>query len=1080
MSRFNSAQEEVQFADFLSDIVARFDPQLRHTYVNSAVEHFTGRNSQEFVGKTNRELGMPPELVLRWDEALKHVFRTGEIKDIKFGFEGPHGRHHFHSRLIPEKTPSGRVVSVISIARDVTAASASAGTEALETSRYQAILQSSDDAIVGKTLDGIVTSWNAAAETMFGYSAAEMLGQSVMCIFPPDRVDEELFILEKLRLGEKIRHFETVRVHKSGRLVHVSVTASPIRNAQGEIIGASKIARDMTAQMVERERLQLALDATSIGLWDWDLTTDVVYRSEQYMKIAGYPPQDDTHDFAFFKRTVHPEDLLQALEAINQYRQGKSERIEFDYRLLTKEGFTGKWVMASGQAVQRDVQGRPTRLVGTLTDVTQRKLMFASLKDREKRLTRVLEGSDQGYWDWNIQTNSLEVSPRWASMLGYALDEMDISAGNYEKYIHPEDFPPVMDKAYQHLEGKLPNLDAEIRCLSKSGQWVWILTRGRIVEWDANGRPLMVSGTHTDISERKLHELSQKDASTVFENSYQGIMVVSPQGLMTRVNPAFSRITGYAGAEVCGRSLSMLSSGRHERHFYEEMYELLEKNRFWSGEIWSRRKNGQIYAQLLSISTVLDSHNAVQHHIGIFSDISQLKEHEAELDRVAHYDPLTGTPNRRLLADRMQQAIARADRHQKTLAVCYVDLDGFKEVNNRHGHSAGDELLKRIVANLQHVLRSEDTLARLGGDEFVLLLYDVGTPEDCSLVLERILNAVRMPITVEHTVLNVSGSIGVSLYPQDHADADTLLRHADQAMYLAKDAGKNRFHMFDPSSDQKAQEHRRMVDRLNTALQKQEFRLFYQPKVDLRSGAIVGMEALIRWQHPQQGLLSPAAFLPYVQGSTLDQPLGKWVISTALDQAACWMQQGYPMKVSVNVGANQLLHPEFLPDLRTVLARHPSLSASHLELEVLETVAISDIEQTVCVLDECHRIGVLLALDDFGTGYSSLTYLRKLPVDILKIDQSFVRDMLTDPEDKGIVEAVIHLANAFNRQVIAEGVETLAHGAALLQMGCQLAQGYGIAVPMPEHEVLAWAKQCTKQRLSDTAVPRLEVLNEDV
>jgi EAL domain-containing protein (putative c-di-GMP-specific phosphodiesterase class I) len=270
--------------------------------------------------------------------------------------------------------------------------------------------------------------------------------------------------------------------------------------------------------------------------------------------------------------------------------------------------------------------------------------------------------------------------------------------------------------------------------------------------------------------------------------------------------------------------------------------------------------------------------------------------------------------------------------------------------------------------------------------------------------------------------------------------------------------------LFDPGSDKKAQEHRKMVEQLTAALHKQEFRLFYQPKVDLRTGAIVGMEALIRWKHPQEGVLSPATFLPYVEGSTLDQALGQWVIATALDQAALWLQQGHPMKISVNIGANQLLHPQFLSDLGTVLARHPNLPANYLELEVLETVAISDIAQTVRVLDECHRMGVMLALDDFGTGYSSLTYLRKLPIDILKIDQSFVRDMLTDPEDCGIVEAVVHLANAFNREVIAEGVETLAHGVALLQMGCHLAQGYGIAKPMPEHEVLLWAQQWTEQR----------------
>ncbi len=1063
MHRSQSAKDDLPFAEFLSDLVAKFDPQFRHTYVNSAVEHFTGRKADEFLGKTNLELGMPPELVGRWEEALGHVFRTGEARDITFSFPGPTGSQYFHSRLLPEKVTSGRVASVVSVARDITGVVS--GSDDLEAGRYQAILESTDDAIVGKTLDGKVTSWNAAAEVMFGYTAAEMLGQSVMRLFPSDRVAEEAFIVERLRNGEKITHFETVRVHKSGRLVHVSVTTSPIRNAQGEIIGASKIARDITPLKVERERLQLALDATSNGLWDWDLTTGVVYRSDQLLKITGYAPEDDTQDFEFFKRTIHPHDLSYALQMIDDYRQGKSERIEFNYRLITQSGFTGTWVTARGRAVARDSMGRPTRIVGTLTDITQSKKLYAELLDREKRLSRVIDGSDQGYWDWNIQTNSLDVSPRWASMLGYSLEEMDIANGRFAQYVHPEDFVSVMQTVQQHIEGKLPRLEAEIRCLTKSGEWTWILTRGRVVEWDAHGNALMVSGTHTDIAERKRQELAQRDAATVFEHSYEGIMVVNPTGLITRVNPAFTRITGYAAHEVIGQSPRMLSSGRQEPHFYEEMYHSLATHRFWTGEIWNRRKDGQIYAELLSISAVMDNRDAVAHYVGIFSDISQIKAHEAELDRVAHYDPLTGTPNRRLLSDRLLQSIIRADRHQKTLAVCYLDLDGFKEVNDRYGHKVGDDLLIGIANSLKHVLRSDDTLSRLGGDEFVLLLYDIGTPEECSLILERILNVIKTPITSDAAVLSITGSIGVSLYPQDHSDSDTLLRHADQAMYQAKETGKNRFHLFDPDSDHKAQQHRRMVDRLHVALQNREFCLFYQPKVDLRSGAIVGLEALIRWQHPEQGLLSPAAFLPHVDGSTVDHPLGQWVIASALEQAARWQQQGRPLKVSVNVSAHHLLHPDFLDDLRGALARHPGLPADFLELEVLESVSISDMEHTARVLEECHRIGVKLALDDFGTGYSSLTYLRRLPVDTLKIDQSFVRDMLTDLEDHGIVEAVIRMARAFDRAVIAEGVETLAHGTALLQMGCHLVQGYGIARPMPDHEVVAWCLQWKVKRV---------------
>jgi len=540
---------------------------------------------------------------------------------------------------------------------------------------------------------------------------------------------------------------------------------------------------------------------------------------------------------------------------------------------------------------------------------------------------------------------------------------------------------------------------------------------------------------------------------------------VNADGLVARTNPSFTRITGYAAEDVIGKSHKRLLPALQSRRFYELLYRSLGKNRYWTGELWCKRKDEQTFPLLLSISTVVDNHNTVEHYIGIFSDISRIKEHEAELDRVAHYDPLTGTPNRRLLADRLQQSIVRADRNKKNLAVCYIDLDGFKYVNDHHGHKAGDDLLIGIANNLKHVLRADDTLSRLGGDEFVLLLYDSGTPEECSIILDRILTTIKVPVSIDMAVINVSGSIGVSLYPHDHSDADTLLRHADQAMYRAKESGRNRYHLFDPDSDHKAQQQREMVDRLHLALQSGEFELYFQPKVDLSNGALIGVEALIRWQHPEHGLLSPAAFLPRVEGSTVAYPLGKWVIATALDKVTAWIRQGFPIKVSVNVGADQLMQPTFLADLRDALARHPDVPPDYLELEVLENVSISDMASTAQVLLECHRIGVNIALDDFGTGYSSLTHLRKLPVDVLKIDQSFVRDMLTDQEDYGIVEAVISLAAAFNRQVIAEGVETLAHGAALLQMGCHFVQGYGIARPMPGDQVEAWAHAWTAQRL---------------
>ena len=471
-----------------------------------------------------------------------------------------------------------------------------------------------------------------------------------------------------------------------------------------------------------------------------------------------------------------------------------------------------------------------------------------------------------------------------------------------------------------------------------------------------------------------------------------------------------------------------------------------------------------MFAERLSSSTVRDASGVIQHYVGVFTDISHLKAHEAELDRIAHYDPLTGTPNRRLLADRLEQSILRAARNGHSLAVCFLDLDGFKSVNDRLGHAAGDALLVGVTANLHHVLRVDDTLARLGGDEFVLLLSDISTPEECALILDRALQATNSPVMLNGQAVTISASIGVSLYPTDNSDADTLMRHADQAMYLPKEAGKNRYVLFDPENDRKAQVHRKFLDVLGKALDDEEFVLHYQPKVNLITGELVGVEALIRWQHPQRGLLSPVDFLPFIDGSDLEKPLGEWVIRTALAQAAAWDLQGQTLSVSVNISAAHLLEPDFYDNLKSLLEQYGPTSATHLELEVLETAALSDMDLAVAVLQSCRELGVKFALDDFGTGYSSLTYLRKLPVDLLKIDQSFVLNMLSNAEDMGIVEGVIRLAMAFNRQVIAEGVETLEHGAALLRLGCHLAQGYGIARPMAADQLPAWLATWQQQQ----------------
>jgi diguanylate cyclase (GGDEF)-like protein/PAS domain S-box-containing protein len=561
----------------------------------------------------------------------------------------------------------------------------------------------------------------------------------------------------------------------------------------------------------------------------------------------------------------------------------------------------------------------------------------------------------------------------------------------------------------------------------------------------------------SDISERKRAEAKIHLAASVFGHAREGIFITDNQGIIIDVNDAYARITGYAREEAIGKSPRILNSGRHDHNFYAAMWSALIEQGHWSGEIWNRRKNGEVFAELQTISAVRDAQGKTQQYVALFSDISAIKAHQGQLEHIAHFDALTDLPNRLLLADRLQQAMSQATRRQQHLAVAYLDLDGFKSVNDHHGHDVGDSLLIALSHAMKASLREGDTLARIGGDEFVAVLIDLESTAGSVPMLSRLLNAAATPVHLGNLVLQSSASVGVTFYPQPQpVEADQLLRQADQAMYQAKLAGKNRYHVFDAALDSSIRGHHESLERIRTALEQHEFVLHYQPKVNMHSGKVIGAEALIRWQHPEKGLLAPATFLPVIEDDPLALDVGEWVIDAALTQIAAWHTAGLDLPVSINIGARQLQQDNFVEHLQTILARHPQVNPTKLELEVLETSALEDITRVSRVIEDCAKIGVKFALDDFGTGYSSLTYLKRLQVALLKIDQSFVRDMLEDRDDLAILQGVIGLAAAFKREVIAEGVETVAHGTALVQLGCKLAQGYGIARPMPAEQMPAW------------------------
>ncbi len=692
-----------------------------------------------------------------------------------------------------------------------------------------------------------------------------------------------------------------------------------------------------------------------------------------------------------------------------------------------------------------------------LYDITERKLAEEQSQIAKHQLENVIEGAQLGYWDWNYKTGDHIVNDRWLSMLGLSRDKLSNTLSDWEELIHPDDKPTVIKTVQAHIQSNEPYV-ADFRMKHVDGHWVWIQGAGAVVEFDdTSHEPLRLCGTHQDITARKKTEEKLMLSARVFSDTYEGIIITDANHIIIDVNPAYCDITGYDREDVIGKKPDMINSGRQSAEFYDEMWQELQQHGHWQGEVWNRKKEGELYVELLTLSKLLDDHGKTINYIGVFTDITDRKQQQEKLSLMAHYDLLTGLPNRALFTDRFHQAIAHSKRTKAQLAICFLDLDNFKPVNDNYGHEIGDQLLIEVAERIKTVLREEDTVSRQGGDEFAILLNDIESYEHCRQTLERLHASLALPYIIDGYAHNISASTGVTLFPADDGDIDTLLRHADQAMYQSKQAGRNRYQLFDTQYDQDAvNKHHRLAE-IEHGLINNEFTLYYQPKVNMVTGEVFGVEALIRWLHPEKGLIPPLSFLPFIDGTDIEIMLGNWVINKALGQLQYWNKQNIDLEVSVNIASHHLRSERFFTQLSHALAEHPTVNAHSLQLEILESSALGDLDAISNIIKTIqNELGVNVALDDFGTGYSSLTHLRNLSASTLKIDQSFVRDILEDPSDYAIIEGVIGLANAFNRKIIAEGVESHEHGLMLLMMGCEQAQGYGIAKPMPSIDLADW------------------------
>jgi diguanylate cyclase (GGDEF)-like protein/PAS domain S-box-containing protein len=798
------------------------------------------------------------------------------------------------------------------------------------------------------------------------------------------------------------------------------------------------------AELTESEaRFRSLVESSSDLIWEVDARGTYTYVSPKIRDLLGYAPEEVIGKTPFdLMRGDEAERVGALFEGIAASRQ---PGFGIENVNCHKDGHE---VVLETSAVP--VFGPSGDLVGYRgmdRDITARKQVEMALRQSQKNLAEAQRIANLGSWDWDIVKGDLRWSDGIYRIFGLSPEGFGATYAAFLQVVHPDDRARVQQAVKDAVEHAKP-YRMEHRVVRPDGQERVVQELGEVT-FDADGTAVRMVGTVQDITDQKLAELRLHQAAKVFENTSEGVMITDADQHVIAVNHAFTRITGYREDEVRGREPKILQSGRHDDDYYRRMWVAIEAHGRWQGEIWNRRKDGTDYPEWLNISVVRDDGGAIINYIGVFSDITSIKEAQDKLEYTAHHDALTGLPNRLLFRDRLEQALAISRRNGGGVALLFVDLDRFKVINDSLGHEAGDLLLQEVARRLVSCVREEDTVARMGGDEFVVIQKGVGQPEDAALLSTRMLAEINRPFTLAGREISTSLSVGISLYPQDGEDASTLLKNADAAMYRAKEKGRNGYQYYSDEMTAAGLERLELESDLRQALQRGELRVYYQPQADLATGRVIGAEALVRWQHASRGMIPPSVFVPMAEDNGMIGPIGEWVLDTACADAMAWQAAGLPpLRVAVNVSGRQIGIDHMVDKVAAALARS-GLAPQLLEIEVTESVVMQDAGRAISTLNTLKDMGVTLAIDDFGTGYSSLSYLKRFPVNKLKIDKSFIDGMVDDPDDAAIVMAIIAMAQSLRHTVIAEGVETQAQAERLRAYGCDEMQGYLFSRPLP-------------------------------
>ncbi|TAK64398.1 PAS domain S-box protein [Methylobacter sp.] len=1021
---------------------------------------------EQFLGKTITDI-LPADAAAIILSALQETQQQGKSIGKQFKLALPQGDLWFELSVAVKATDDNeQLPRFVMLSRDITERKHME--EALKASKAFTlnILNSLSAHIAVLDDRGVIVAINRAwqqfnEQNSLPDASQNMLGSNYFHAFTKGIDRNESEEVEKIQrgitavmAGEQPEFHTEYSCHSPNEQRWFYMTVLPLQGVkQGVVISHENITeRKYTQQLLQNKEQMLSESQriAHIGSWSVELATNCVSWSDEIYRIFNVTPETFEHSFEAFLNLIHPDDRA-VMEVWLWKCMAEKQPRELDFRILLSNGSV-RFIRGSG-GLQYDNMQRPLRMVGSMQDITESKVQANELKRAKQRYDLATSIGKVGVWDWNPITGDLIWNDETFRIFGFEPSSVQPSLALFLTLVHPEDRKSIINAVEKALD-KSELYSVDFRSILKNGEEHFYHSTGE-VEFNESGEAIRVLGTFQDITEQKQKELDLRIAAVAFE-SQEAIVITDTASIILKVNKAFIDSTGYTKEEVVGQKISLLKSGRHDKAFYASMWESLLNAGAWQGEIWDRRKNGEIYPKWLSITGIKDSKGVVTHYVGMHTDITERKTAEQKIQQLAFYDPLTELPNRRLLQERLKHSINVEKRDGKQVALLMLDLDRFKTVNDSLGHLAGDELLQQVAVRITARLREVDMVARLGGDEFIVLLEDIVQPEDASRVAEEIIAALAKPFCLTQSDnVQIGASIGISLYPQHGDTPETLMDHADAALYQAKDAGRNCFAYFSKHLTLISQERILLEARLRRAVEQQELLVYYQPQVDIASGLIVGAEALVRWQNPIEGLLQPLSFISIAEETGLIVEIGGWVLHEACRQGRQWLDMGLPpLTLAVNISPYQFRRSNICALVAKVLS-DTGFPANQLELEITESGLMENQNKTIAILNILNNLrsqGVHLAIDDFGTGYSSLAYLKHFPLDVLKIDQSFINDIPFHQDDMEIASTIVSMGHILGLKIMAEGVETQEQLDFLREKGCDSYQGFIKSKPLPAEE----------------------------